>query len=79
MIRNHFKRLLADKEFAESRTINLIEVAREADIHRNTLTRLANDQTYKIGTDVLDKLCGYFNCRVEQLIEYVPGVRLKDD
>jgi len=39
---------------------------------RTTLSKILNLKGYSTGTDVLDKLCTYFECRVEELIEHVP-------
>lgn len=71
MIRNHFKRLLAELEFAQSRVITLREIAEATDVHRNTLTRFANDRNYNAGLDVVDRLCRYFKCEVSDLLEFV--------
>ena len=71
MIRNHFKRLLAELEFKQSRVITLLEIADATGIHRNTLTRFANDKSYNAGLDVVEKLCRFFNCSVAEMLELV--------
>lgn len=42
MIRFRLKELIAEKEFQEGRNITLEEVAREAGVHRTTLSRISN-------------------------------------
>lgn len=73
MLRFRLKELIADKEFREGRRITLDEIAKATGIHRTTLSKIANQKGYNTTTDNLDKLCAFFGCRVEQLIEHIPG------
>jgi putative transcriptional regulator len=72
MIRYHLQSLVAEKQFREGRRITLIEIARETDISRVTLSKMVNVRGYPTLTDHLDKLCRYFGCRLDQLAEYIP-------
>ena len=36
-----------------------------------TLSKLLNQKGYSTGTEILDRLCAYFDCRIEDLVEYV--------
>ena len=72
MLRFKIKELIAKKEFEEDRRITIAEVAEAAGIHRMTLSKLINQRGYNTGTDNLDQLCKYFDCRVEDVVEYVP-------
>ncbi|GAB6043483.1 helix-turn-helix domain-containing protein [Endothiovibrio diazotrophicus] len=72
MIRFRLKELVADREFREGRRVTLDEVAQATGIGRNTLTRIAGNRGHSTTTDTLDKLCDYFGCRIEQLVEHVP-------
>lgn len=72
MLRFRLKELLAEKEFRENRVVTLIEVAEATGIHRMTLSKLANRRGYNPTADVLDRLCTYFGCRIEQLVEHLP-------
>ena len=58
-------------EFQEKRRITLDEVSRESGVSRNTLTRIANTWGYSTTTDVLDRLCKYFDCSLGDLAVYV--------
>ncbi len=71
MFRYRLKELIADKEFREGRVVTMIEIAEATGIHRITLSRLANRPGYNPTADVLDKLCSYFDCRIEQLVEHL--------
>lgn len=72
MLRYKLKQLLADKEFAERRQITLKEVAATLGINRMTLSKMANRPGANVTTDNLDKLCGYFKCTIQELVEFVP-------
>jgi DNA-binding Xre family transcriptional regulator len=73
MIQFHFKRLLADKEFREKRTITLIEIAEETGISRVTLSKIANSRgDYNTTSDNIEKLCLYFECTPNDLMAIVP-------
>lgn len=71
VIRYRLKELIADREFREGRRITVEEVASATGIHRTTLSKIANKRGCNTTTDNLDRLCRFFGCRVEQLVEYV--------
>lgn len=71
MIRFRLKELIADYEFREQRRLTLEEISRVTGIHRTTLSKIARRQGYNTTTDYLDRLCEFFNCKVEMLIEHV--------
>lgn len=71
MLRFKLKERIADKEFTERRRISLIEVAEATGIGRITLSRMLNRGT-NVRSDTLDRLCSYFSCRVEELVEHIP-------
>jgi putative transcriptional regulator len=73
VIRFRLKELIADLEFREGRVVSLQEVAQATGIHRATLSKIANERGYNTGTENVDRLCQFFNCRVEQLLEVIPG------
>lgn len=79
LIRFKIKELIAKKEFAEGRRITNGEVANAAGIHRMTLSKLINQRGYNTSTDNLNRLCAYFDCRVEELVEYVPDESERDE
>jgi len=73
MLRFKLKELLAEKEFQEGRVITMVEVANATGVHRMTLSKLANHKGYNPTADVLDRLCDFFNCKIEQLVEHIPS------
>ncbi|PPD52357.1 MAG: transcriptional regulator [Methylotenera sp.] len=72
MIRFFINELLSEKQFKEGRRITLIEVSEATGINRMTLSKMINHRNHSTVTDNLDKLCAYFDCRIEDLIQHVP-------
>ena len=70
MLRFKLKERIAAKEFKEGRRISLSEVAETTGIGRITLSRMLNRGT-NVRSDTLDRLCAYFDCRIEELVEYI--------
>lgn len=68
MLRILLQERLIDKAFKENRKITLNEVAKETKIGRATLTRIVNKRDYNVRTDVIDKLCEYFDCEVSEIM-----------
>ena len=64
MINNKFSVLLAE------RLLKISTVSKETGISRTTLTNLYYKRTNQISIEVLDKLCSYLNCTVNDILEY---------
>ncbi len=64
MIKCHLSRLMGEKK------VKIADVSRAIDVHRNTIALLYYEKAKRIDLDVLDKLCRYFNCRVEDILEF---------
>ncbi|MCP4284693.1 MAG: helix-turn-helix transcriptional regulator [Gammaproteobacteria bacterium] len=71
MIRFRLKELIAEKEFSDGRRVTLDEIANETGISRNTLSRIANNRGYNTTTDVIDRLCLFFDCSVGKVMEHI--------
>ncbi|WP_285260459.1 helix-turn-helix domain-containing protein [Halopseudomonas bauzanensis] len=71
MIRFRLKELMADKGFEENRRVTLDEVAKATGVHRTTLSKIANQKGYNTTTDILDKLCEFFEADVGEVAQYV--------
>lgn len=72
MLRYKLKELIAEREFRERRRVTVQEIAVATGITRNTLSKMLNQHASSVRSDNFDRLCAYFGCRIEQLIEYVP-------
>jgi DNA-binding Xre family transcriptional regulator len=73
MIRFRIQELLAEKHFKDGRRVTLVELSQTTGINRVTLSKMVNQLGYSTVTDNLDKLCCYFDCKLEELAEYVPN------
>lgn len=71
MIRFKIQELMAQKQFESGKRITLMEIAESTGINRMTISRMINTKGYSTVTENLDKLCAYFDCKVEDIIEYV--------
>lgn len=72
MLRFKLKERIAELEFRERRRVTLQEIAETTGLNRMTLSKLANHHGANVQTDVIDRLCTYFKCRVEELVEHLP-------
>ena len=72
MLRYKLKELIADQEFRERRRVTVQELAKATGITRNTLSKMLNQHGASVRSENLDRLCAYFDCRIEDLVEYVP-------
>ena len=71
MIRFKVKELIAEKEFNERRKITLQEIADSANVNRTALSKMMNPSyQYSTTTKAIESLCRYFECKVEDVIEY---------
>jgi putative transcriptional regulator len=71
MIRFRIQELLAEKHFKEGRRITINELSVETGINRVSLSKMINARSYSTVTDNIDKLCKFFDCQVQDLMEYV--------
>ena len=75
MIRFRIKERLADRQFSTGRHTTLTELAEAIGVTRGTVSKMANQTDYNATIDIVDRLCRYFDCPVEQILEYVPDHR----
>ncbi len=52
----------------DDRGISQNQLAKDTGISVTTLRNLNHNRTARISFDILDKLCGYLNCGVEELL-----------
>lgn len=63
MINSGLSRILGE------RRLKISKLSKDTGISRSTLTNLYYQKTISISFDVLDKLCIYFNCSVNDLLK----------
>lgn len=71
MIRFKLGEMIEKKQFLEGRRVTINEIATATGLNRMTLSKILNQKGYGTGTDTMDRLCGYFACRIEDLMEHV--------
>jgi len=68
---------MSDKGFKENRRVTIQEVAEKTGINRMTLSRLINKRGCNSTTDNLDRLCVFFECDINDIVEYYPDEQVK--
>lgn len=71
MIRFKLGEMMEKRQFLEGRRITISEIAEATGLNRMTLSKILNQKGYGTGTDTIDRLCSYFGCQVEDLMEHV--------
>ena len=72
MIRFYLQKMISEKQFKEDRRITMAEITEATGINRVTLSKMINQKGYSTVTDNLDKLCKFFDCKLEEIAEYIP-------
>lgn len=70
MIKCHLSRLMGEKK------LKIADVSRDTGINRGTITRLYQETAVRVDFEVLEKLCVYLDCEIEELLE-VEKVRVR--
>lgn len=73
MIRFKLGEMIEKKQFIDGRRLTISEIADATNLNRMTLSKILNQRGYGTGTETIDKLCQYFDCHVEDLMEYIQG------
>ncbi len=71
MIHYHLPELIAKKGRERGCRLTIEETAEETGVSANTLSRMINVPGYSCSVSVIDDLCRYFGCKVEELLVYV--------
>ena len=69
MIRFKLGEMMEKKQFAEGRRVTINEIATSTGLNRMTLSKILNLKGYGTGTETIDRLCEYFKCDVQDLME----------
>lgn len=71
MIQFKLRQLLADMEFKLGRRVTIKDVSETTGINRVTLSKLINQKGYSTTTENIDKLCDFFDCEVQDVMQKV--------
>lgn len=63
MIKCHLSTLMG------TRKLKLVDVARDTGVNRGTITRLYHETATRVDLEVIEALCRYLECEVEDLFE----------
>lgn len=66
MIKCHLSRIMGEKK------LRVADVARSIGVHRNAITLLYEETANRVDLDTINKLCIFFECKVEDLFEFQP-------
>jgi DNA-binding Xre family transcriptional regulator len=72
MIRFKLGEMIEKKRFADGQRVTISEIATATGLNRMTLSKILNQKGYGTGTETIDRLCSYFACSVEDLMEHLP-------
>jgi DNA-binding Xre family transcriptional regulator len=72
MIRFKLGEMIEKKQFTEGRRVTINEIATATGLNRMTLSKILNQKGYGTGTETVDRLCEYFDCNVQDLMERLP-------
>lgn len=65
-VKVHLSRIMGEKR------INISELAKNAEVARNTVTALYHENAKGVTFEILAKLCSALNCQPGDLLEYIP-------
>lgn len=65
MIKVHLARMMGERK------LNITDVARAANLNRNTVTLLYRETARRVDFETLEALCQFFECKVGDLVEYI--------
>lgn len=63
MIKCHLSKIMGERK------LKISDVSNETGINRGTITRLYHETAIRVEFDVLEQLCNYFECGIEELLE----------
>lgn len=66
MIKCHLSRIMGERK------LKVADVARAIDVHRNSITLLYDESATRVDLETLNKLCIYFECEIQDLLEFIP-------
>mgnify|MGYP005753820883 CR=1 FL=1 len=73
MLRYRLAELIADKRFLDGKVVTITEISEATSVSRRILSAIFNNKREANPTaETLDKLCRYFGCGIDQLVEYIP-------
>lgn len=72
-MKNHGKIRVKIDELLKERKISRTQLTYLAFIQRGQLKKLMEGEAARVDFDVLARICNALNCRIEDILEYVPA------
>lgn len=70
MIKINLQQMMLDHAAKKGAVVTIDEISKQTGLGRNTLSRIKNDPYRSTSTDVIDKLCTYFECELHNMVSY---------
>jgi putative transcriptional regulator len=67
-LKSRLLKLLLEKSNREERRITQTELAQAIKVSNNTISHLLNDELKKLDIGVIERLCEYFDCDINDLL-----------
>jgi putative transcriptional regulator len=71
MIQCRLREMMAERSRDEPRRITYDVILANTGISKSTLSRMSSDKEGRIGVEVMNRLCQYFDCQPGDLFVYV--------
>lgn len=65
MVKCHLSRLMGERK------LKIADVSSDTGINRGTITRLYHETAIRVEFDVVERLCRYLECEIQDLLEIV--------
>lgn len=67
MIKIHLSKMLGEKRWTQA------DLSRKTGIRPNTISELYNELVERVNLEHLDKICEVLECKIEDVLEYIPN------
>ncbi|MBU2877067.1 helix-turn-helix domain-containing protein [Aliiglaciecola lipolytica] len=68
MIKINLQQMMLDHAAKKGAVVTIDEISKQTGLGRNTLSRIKNDPYRSTSTDIINKLCLYFNCSIQEIL-----------
>ncbi|NLS14235.1 helix-turn-helix transcriptional regulator [Vibrio sp. SM6] len=72
MIVYRVKELMERKPLHNGRKVTLSYLAEQVGIQSSAMSKIANNKGYNTSMTTVEALCRFFECKIEDVVEYVP-------